>query len=707
MKQTAGKKNPNILIFLINLVLTAAIIAVFFFNMSNYQKKLQEQNIDDITNINQASANISSAFFLNQQNRLADAVQYISLHNFNVNDAVSYICDANSDVNSSYELISKNAKGYAAVTKDAGFAAVDYSSADYAVLKKLFTATDTQDTTIKCTPEFTDQYTASKSFALYQHLKLSDGNIYTLMAVYKSSGFAGLIELTGGYQDISTSLINISGDYIFGSSSFKSDNLFKYFYDYSELTLDEKNAELEAFASESKNVFYFKDSEYRDCVYITAPVKNTEWYCVTCVPLSSFRSSRMDMTFIISLSALLLGMMIFNVLWMKHVNMQLRTSVAREMEASAAKTDFLSRMSHDIRTPLNVINGSVVLAEKEKNPEATARYLNHIEQSSKFLSSLVNDILDLNKVESGKMELHPEPYSMLELKNSLSAIIDPLCQEKGLSFQISGFDSPEQYLLDPVRTSQIFFNLLSNAVKFTPSGGHIGMECTATDTDDGRKQLTFRVYDDGEGMSREFQNHMYETFAQENRSSDSTIHGTGLGLAIVHNLIKLMKGTISVESEVDQGTVYHITLIVDKTEKTSADHQPLISLDILKGRNVLLCEDNMINAEIAATMLKDKGMTVTHAINGRIGVDLFTQSAENSFDIILMDIQMPVLDGISAAREIRSLARKDSSEVPIIAMTANAYDTDVQNCLKAGMNGHISKPIDPPVMYQTIAEHLK
>lgn len=706
MKTDHKKKTWNIVIICINLLLAASIGAVFYFYTVSYHQKLHDGNINDISNINKSTAAVSHSFYYNQKTKLADIVQYINIHESTVQDALTFIGESNSDVNANFELIGTNNKGYVAIKENNAFIPVSYSSNDYDSLKKIFAETDDQDTSFHYTQEFTDQYTAAKCFGLYQHIILENQH-YTLMGVYKSKAFADLMDIEVGFDGCSNVLVSSNGDYIFGSSTYKSDNLFRYFYVYNELNLDQENTDLKTLQENNAAVYYYKDSIGQDCVYILSPVEGISWYAVTSVPIASFHNPSFDLSYNIVMMVLLLTLMAVDLFYMDRANQRLRISISRETEANQAKTDFLSRMSHDIRTPLNVINGSVLLAKEQTNSDTTNKYLNNIDQSSKFLFSLVNDILDLNKVEQGKMELHPESYSLQDLDHRLTAIIEPLCQAKGIHFEITGYDDKELYYLDPVRTNQIFFNILSNSVKFTPAGGHIGLQCTSADTADGRKQLNFRVYDDGEGMSEEFQKHMFEAFSQEESKAKCNTQGTGLGLAIVHNLVKLMHGTLRVESHINQGTVFYITLVVDKSSPTKQEKEKAASIDLLQGKHALLCEDNPINAEIAKTMLEEKGMVITVAANGKEGVDTFANSAEGQFQVILMDMKMPVLDGIEATKQIRHLSRKDSLTIPILAMTANAYDTDVEACMQAGMNGHISKPIDPAVMYQTIAKQFQ
>ena len=383
------------------------------------------------------------------------------------------------------------------------------------------------------------------------------------------------------------------------------------------------------------------------------------------------------------------------------------------MAANAAKSDFLSRMSHDIRTPLNGIIGMTYLAQEQPNPPRTADCLEKIDTSSKFLLGLVNDILDMSKAESNKIELHPEPYPAEAFFRYLDAVIRPLCREKNLKFIIDAAPVTSVVpLLDPLRVNQIFFNLLSNAVKYTPEGGTVIYRLREQLLAPDRLRLQAEVIDNGVGISAQFQKVLFEPFTQEMRSDISETRGSGLGLAIAKKMLDLMGGTISVDSTPGKGTAFHLTAEFDCVplqaggqEKTRLQHGGPDLAD-LAGKHVLLCEDHPLNQEIAKALLQEKQMTVTLAEDGKHGLELFEKSAEGYYDAILMDIRMPVLNGYEATGAIRALPRADAKTVPIIAMTADAFVDDVKHCLDAGMNGHIAKPIDPAGMYAALLDAI-
>lgn len=390
----------------------------------------------------------------------------------------------------------------------------------------------------------------------------------------------------------------------------------------------------------------------------------------------------------------------------------LQEAIERRDAANRAKTDFLSRMSHDIRTPMNGIIGITYLAKHQDNQEKVREYLDKIDISSKFLLGLVNDILDMSKIESGKIELHPEPYSAGRFLDYLNAVIKPLCEEKGQTLVLDTQPILSVVpLIDELRINQIFFNLFSNAVKYTPEGGIITYRLREKLLENNRLQMVGDVIDTGIGMSEELLQTAFEPFAQGERSDTSSNRGTGLGLPIAKSLIELMGGTVSVTSELGKGSDFRLEACFDVIPALEAEQKNAVSNQaqaraILDGRRVLLCEDHPLNQEIAKTLLESWKMIVTVAENGATGVSQFKSSNTYYYDIILMDVRMPVLDGIKATKTIRALSRPDAKNVPILAMTADAFSDDVQKCLNAGMNGHIAKPINPDILYEKLLQAL-
>jgi CheY-like chemotaxis protein len=313
------------------------------------------------------------------------------------------------------------------------------------------------------------------------------------------------------------------------------------------------------------------------------------------------------------------------------------------------------------------------------------------------------------KAESGKIELHPEPYNIHQFLSYVDAVIRPLCAEKGLKlvFDLQLVEKRKP-VIDPLRYNQLCFNLLSNAVKYTPEGGAVTLKLHDRMLSETRMAMDIEISDTGVGMSEEFQKSMFEPFTQEKRDDNSLTRGSGLGLAIAKKIIDVMGGSVEVRSKPGQGTTFHVQFEFEsvpaaepaqaKPEHRAADYADLA------GKHILLCEDHPLNQEIAEALLNENGMTVVTAENGLVGKEKFSRSTPGYFSAILMDIRMPVMDGYEATREIRKLERPDAKTVPIIAMTADAFADDVQHCLDAGMNGHIAKPIDPTLLCRTLSE---
>lgn len=525
----------------------------------------------------------------------------------------------------------------------------------------------------------------------------------------------------------------------------------------------------------------------------------------------------------------------------------LRDALVNAQNANAAKSEFLSRMSHEIRTPMNAVIGMTAIAAAHiENRARVENCLNKIGHSSKHLMSLINDVLDMSKIEEGKLNIAHETFQLSHMLEGISAIVYPQAEEKGVSFKMPLVGVTEEFLFgDTLRLRQIFLNLLSNALKFTPEGGEIRLEIRQLRKRGHNVRIRFTVSDTGIGMSKEFMERLFMPFEQEDMTVAQRFGGTGLGLSITKNLVTLMGGVIHAESERNRGSVFsveldfemvsadspytlssqefeslkvlvadddadtceHTTLLLDKmgihaqwvltgveaVDAVSGAHERGDDFDVcfidwkmpdidgiettrriremvgpetliiiitaydwesiehearnaganlflakpifasalyealltvtrgentargilpeklagnLTGKKILLAEDNILNREIAEEILNLMGITADCAMDGRQAVDMFTASEAGAYDAVLMDIQMPVMDGYRAAKEIRNSAHPEAKIIPVIAMTANAFQEDIANALAAGMNAHIAKPIDPPSLYRTLAQYL-
>ena len=377
--------------------------------------------------------------------------------------------------------------------------------------------------------------------------------------------------------------------------------------------------------------------------------------------------------------------------------------------ASQAKTDFLSNMSHDIRTPMNAIVGLTTLMENELDqPERLAEHLHKLESSGQLLLGIINNILDMSRIESGKTTLNVEPMHLPQQLDQLSTMIRAQANEKAQTFTVSTHLRHENLLADPTRLNQVLMNILSNAVKYTPRGGHIRFEVEELPRNEHYAKYRFVVQDDGIGMSEAYQKTLFDPFTREERSGTNKVQGTGLGMAITKNIVDLMGGSISVESATGKGTRFEVVLefpidtAADAVPKAQALPEEPEDVSPLCGMNFLCAEDNAINAEILELLLESKGAHCKIYPNGQELVDAFASVKPGEYDMILMDVQMPVMDGLEAARRIRSSENPLGRVIPILAMTANAFLEDMQKSKEAGMDEHLSKPVDIDALEQAV-----
>jgi len=390
----------------------------------------------------------------------------------------------------------------------------------------------------------------------------------------------------------------------------------------------------------------------------------------------------------------------------ENANAALLTAVKEAESANKAKSEFLAYMSHDIRTPINGIMGMTDIAVKHVDDKARVLdCLGKIHESSKHLMNLINDVLNMSRIESGRTEAEHSPFDMDKCIENCASIIEGQLITRDLTL-IREFEEPEHPFVigDELHLRQILINILGNAVKFTPDGGKIFFRGKEIRNENNQAVFHFEIEDTGIGMKPEFLPCLFEPFMQEDCGARTTYKGTGLGMAITKKLVDLLEGTIRAESELNVGTKFTLEIPVDidfnakpKKKEQKAD----VKLD---GMKVLLVEDNELNMEIAQVILEEQGITVSSVENGQLAVEAFEKNPRGTYDVILMDIMMPVMDGLTATKTIRGLDRADAKTIPILAMTANAYDEDIQRTREAGMNAHLSKPINPDILLKTLKQ---
>ena len=640
------------------------------------------------------------------------------------------------------------------------------------------------------------------------------------------------------FENAELSIIDADGDYIIKGDSFKNSSFFEFYRSYNSI----KPAQAQELFGQITSVegsLTMKNSRGEKCILAYTPFDATGgWALLSLMPMKYINANTENWLLIGIVSAGLVVLFVFDLMVMLYFNKRLQQAAREAESASRAKTDFLSTMSHDIRTPMNAIIGLTTITEKNiDDKKLVGENLRKITLASNHLLTLINDILDISKVESGKLSLSPQTFSIVETVENLVNISQPMIKEKNIDFSFRVNRMEKEYLhADQLRLNQIYINILSNAIKYTEPGGSVSVDMKEEESQkEGCVRLTYIVADTGIGMSPEYMEHMYQPFSRQTDSRVNSIQGTGLGLAITKQMVDLMEGTIECQSEQGKGTTFTVTLdipiaehqrmdmkldemdvlIVDddevllqtatetleslglKAEQASSglealgmikhrheigkgydivivdlkmpdidgvetirrirseidNNTPILLIsayewadiekkakeagangflskplfrstlydkinDILgreaksiepesdysdlEGLNILITEDNDINWEIISTLLSMYGITTERAENGRVCLDKMKQAEKGKYTLIFMDIQMPEMNGLDATRAIRALDDSWASNIPIIAMTADAFSENVTECLNAGMNGHIAKPIDIKVVIKEI-----
>lgn len=544
---------------------------------------------------------------------------------------------------------------------------------------------------IRCAPfrvndvEFTGIIGFAKIDTIADRLKIDS---------FDGRGYTGIIDMTGNY------VVNRDPSVGIG----KIDNYFEQLQKNTGLPEDEIAAITAKLNQGEAFLKHFKYTDHSAQVVSFIPMDETDWSIVLTVPEEAFNEQTHQF---VVMTGIMLAVVVTVLCVMMLIIIRVLVISATAKAEAKSRGDFLSNMSHEIRTPLNGIIGlNHLMQQNTQNPEKLAEYLHKSDATARYLLSLVNDILDMSKLQAGKMDLDPKPFSLQQLVSTVESIMRSRMEDKKIRFQIETDIRCPEIIGDETRIEQILMNILGNAVKFTPEGGSVTLRVLQTAAQSGRVMIAYSVEDTGCGMSEAFQKEIFNAFSQERNTVSQGTQGTGLGMSISSLLAKQMGGTLSVKSEVGKGSCFTFVMeagtadgvpdAVPITATVPADapeHRPL---------NILVAEDNALNAEILLEMLKASGFTVAHAADGGQVVERFEASASHEFDVILMDVQMPVRSGYEATKIIRGLNRLDAKSVIIYACTANTFKEDQDKAVESGMNGFIAKPIDVKKLMQKL-----
>ncbi|MBR4477466.1 MAG: response regulator [Spirochaetales bacterium] len=832
----------RILMILGNLLIVSIILVLVLVYVNAEQKRILASQTESFENMTIAMENVTTNYLVGEQQVCNTWANYINSSDMTAESAISFVRKAITSPEIMAHILVSSDNGVSGLSTSAHHQNPDDYSVSYdnvSLYSHGFDELLRKKATVNVTRIYTNPINAIQSIAFCNPITLRDSKTgepvsAVLLRVIPVSSFERKWAFpTEQYNNAEISLIDTAGDYIIKGYTFKNSNFFEFLQSYnspSSSVMEKYRKDI----SGDPGVIEINDSTGRRILVAHARLDSTDdWIILSMIPMDELGHIQTNWELVGIVSAGLLVILAFNLLIMLSFNRQLKAAVAAADKANQAKTDFLSTMSHDIRTPMNAITGLTAIAGKNlEDTDAVKENLRKINLASNHLLTLINDILDISKVESGKLNLSPVTFSIVECAENLVNISQPMVKEKNIdfNFRISRFDHEYLYA-DQLRLNQIYINILSNAIKYTEPGGQVNVEMREeSGSTDKTIRLTYIVSDTGMGMSPEFMARMYQPFSRQTDSRVNTIQGTGLGLAITKQMIELMNGSIDCQSELGKGTTFTVILELPVAEKqleemrlpqmkvlladddpvtletasdtlrslgaevdtatsgaeavgkVTADHdykvvildwkmpdmdgievarriraevgddvpillisaydwsdmeeitkkagvngfisKPLFRSTLftklneilgnestrsdqeddadIAGARILVAEDNDINWEIISMLLQMHGVETERAENGKLAVERIERSEEGEFNLVFMDIQMPVMNGIEATKKIRSLDKPWQSRIPIIAMTADAFSENIAECLAAGMNGHIAKPVDMKLVIKEI-----
>ena len=839
-----NQNTKRVFIIIFNVIIIAAILGFVVFYAGFASRDSYRRQVEYFENSTVTMEKVTANYMEGEQ-RVCDVwARYIENSAMTMEEATGYIRSSHVLTNTSAHIVFLDTLTGLSTRPRQGTADdynVSYERVD--LLNNVNWGDEIGDS-IKITRAYTNPMNGEQSLAFCNKITLrdTDGNKSRAAILLRVISISELeqkwIFAQTELVNAELSMIDADGDYILKGSGFKNSNFFEFYKSYNQEDPESMKQLSEKITSSTGSVT-MTDSHGDECILAFTPVDAySGWTMLGLVPANDLNVTRQNWLLIGVVSAGLLILFLFDMFHMLILNKRLQTTTREAESANKAKTDFLSTMSHDIRTPMNAIIGLTAIAEKNLGDvDATGESLRKISLASNHLLTLINDILDISKVESGKLKLSPLTFSIVETVENLINISQPMIKEKNLEFSFHINKMEKEYLYcDQLRLNQIYINILSNAIKYTEPGGKVSVDLREEQSSKPDSiRLIYTVADTGIGMSPEFIEDMYQPFSRQVDSRVNSIQGTGLGLAITKQMVELMEGTIECTSEQGKGTTFTVTLDIPLSERqreemkldpidvlivdddevmlaTAADtleslgaspeqarsgiealgmieHRHLSGKDYdviivdwkmpeidgtetisrirseidnktpillvsaydwsdieekakeagangfvskplfrstlydkinaligkepgsiepeddysdLQGMNILVAEDNDINWEIISTLLSMYGITAERAENGQICVDKIREAKEGSYELIFMDIQMPEMNGLDATRMIRKLEEHWASSIPIIAMTADAFSENVTECLNAGMNGHIAKPIDIKLVIKEI-----
>ena len=686
-------------------IMIAMLIFVVLYSNTQSQNTAQRQ-IEHFENTTIAMERVTENYLEGEQ-RICDVwARYINSRNMTIDEAVSFIRISHVLPNASAHIVFLDS--LSGLSSKARQDAPDDYSVSYARVSLLEDVRWISDigSSINISRAYTNPVNGEQSLAFCNIITLYDPDTDVL----KDAILLRVLPISEleqkwifpqeEYENAELSMIDADGNYIIKDHSFKNSNFFEFYRSYN--SGDTAAQELFEKITSSTGSFSMYNSRGEKCILAYTPIASkAEWVLLSFMPMNELNVNTENWMLVGIVSVGLLILFVFDLTVMLYFNQKLHAAAREAAFANQAKTDFLSTMSHDIRTPMNAIIGLTTIAKKNlDDTESVRENLQKITLASNHLLTLINDILDISKVESGKLILSPQTFSIVEAVENLVNISQPMIKEKNIEFHFRISRMEKEYLYaDQLRLNQIYINILSNAIKYTEPGGHVSVDMREDESKKpGCVQLTYIVSDSGIGMSPEYMANMYQPFSRQTDSRVNSIQGTGLGLAITKQMVDLMNGTINCQSEPGKGTTFTVILDIPIAERQREDM-------VLEPMDVLIVDDDPILLETAADTLKSLGVTADCAESASKALEMISHrhETEQDYSIVILDWKMPDIDGIEMTRRIRSTV---SPDIPILLISA--YDrTDIEGAAKkAGANAFISKPLFRSTLYDTINDVL-
>ena len=694
------------MVIIVNVFIMIAMLILVVLYSNTQSRNTAQRQIEHFENTTIAMERVTENYLEGEQ-RICDVwARYINSRNMTIDEAVSFIRISHVLPNASAHIVFLDS--LSGLSSKARQDAPDDYSVSYARVSLLEDVRWISDigSSINISRAYTNPVNGEQSLAFCNLITLYDPDTDVpkdaiLLRVLPISELEQKwIFPQEEYENAELSMIDADGNYIIKDHSFKNSNFFEFYRSYN--SGDTAAQELFEKITSSTGSFSMYNSRGEKCILAYTPIASkAEWVLLCFMPMNELNVNTENWMLVGIVSVGLLILFVFDLTVMLYFNQKLHAAAREAAFANQAKTDFLSTMSHDIRTPMNAIIGLTTIAKKNlDDTESVRENLQKITLASNHLLTLINDILDISKVESGKLILSPQTFSIVEAVENLVNISQPMIKEKNIEFHFRISRMEKEYLYaDQLRLNQIYINILSNAIKYTEPGGHVSVDMREDESKKpGCVQLTYIVSDSGIGMSPEFMANMYQPFSRQTDSRVNSIQGTGLGLAITKQMVDLMNGTINCQSEPGKGTTFTVILDIPIAERQREDM-------VLEPMDVLIVDDDPILLETAADTLKSLGVTADCAESASKALEMISHrhETEQDYSIVILDWKMPDIDGIEMTRRIRSTV---SPDIPILLISA--YDrTDIEGAAKkAGANAFISKPLFRSTLYDTINDVL-